>query len=95
MNPDDFNPFGGQVTRVSPRHNNTSSERKRASCYVRRHIVDPEECQETLLALGLTDPDFVWVRSSPHHHLRVKRTLNGEPYPAEKTGGANADLEKQ
>lgn len=94
MNPDDFNPFGGQVTRVAPRHNNTISERKRATRHVRRHVFDPEQCHEILLALGLIDPDFVWVRSSPHHHQRVKRTLNGEPYPTEKNGGANADPEK-
>lgn len=93
MNPADFNPFGGQVTRVRPHHNSTSSELKRAARYVCRHITDPGERQEALLALGLAEPDFVWVRLSPHHNHRVKQTLDGEPYPAENPGGANADQE--
>lgn len=51
--------------------NNTPSEEYAAALYVCGHA--PDDGHELLLALGLLDPGFRWVRPNYHNRKRVKQ----------------------
>lgn len=58
----------------------TDEEIDLAIKYVMRHIKDPTDRVDILLALGLMHPDFQWV-TLPASKKRIKVTLDGQPYP--------------